>query len=60
MEPFPHDITLEEIRECIRDRTEFRELTFDDFIVIDYLIQRNDSFPNPQEAPTLKWIFPLH
>ena len=48
---FPHNITLTDVRAATSGRSEFRELTFDDFIIVDYLIQKNDSFPDPNTAP---------
>lgn len=45
------------MREAIAGRPEFRELTFQDFIVVDYLIQKPDSFPNPLEAPDERYYY---
>lgn len=72
-EIFPQNITIEDVRLAIegkidfelelifKGRSEFREMIFDDFLVIDYLIQKNDSFPDPEDAPDPQYSFlPIH
>lgn len=53
---FPKNITLEDVREAIQGRSEFRELIYEDFIVVDYLIQKNDSFPDPKLATDEQYV----
>ncbi|KAM9970060.1 hypothetical protein ACTFIR_001900 [Dictyostelium discoideum] len=54
---FPHDITIEDCREAIKDVAGFRETTKNGLICFNYDFCFKDSFPNPDIEPDDKKAF---
>lgn len=48
---FPADVTLEDVREAIKGRVDFKEVTQDDYIAFVYFLgMAKDIFPDISEA----------
>ncbi|KAN0019638.1 hypothetical protein ACTFIU_002856 [Dictyostelium citrinum] len=54
---FPHDITIEDCREAIKDAAGFRETVKNGLICFNYDFCFKDSFPNPDIEPDDKKAF---
>ncbi|GAM23053.1 hypothetical protein SAMD00019534_062280 [Acytostelium subglobosum LB1] len=56
---FPHNLTVEDCRDAIRDARGFREEVFDGTLVFSYDMLCNDSFPDPMKETDPKKSFLL-